>query len=97
MGHGTPEERPLNSDEHKLWKQARIDYIRSEYLDPIEMAARDCRVVGALKFIVLGTPEHQEYDFEEVSWQIGQEYMLGPDEIMTAFDLAEDKILREQV
>lgn len=96
MSFSTPEEeRPLSSKEQILWKKAKIDYWWSEQLDLTEQAARDCRVVGALRVMVLGTTEYYKYDFEELSYQIGGEYGLGPDEIMTAFDIAEDRILHE--
>lgn len=91
----TPE-RPLSPSEQVLWAQSVIDYRIGAGLDRIEQAARDCRVEGALRVMLLGTPEHYEYDFEEISFQIATEYMLGPDEIMMALDIAEDRILNEQ-
>lgn len=88
-------EQPLNPGEQLLWNWAVADCGQESELDHVEQAARDCRIVDALQIVLKDQIAHYEYDFEEISYQIAGDYLLDPDEVVEAFDIAEDRIIHE--
>lgn len=77
---------------HTLWSQTVERLTAPEERDPIELAAQDMRTVRAAQYLILETETGYDEDEEELLAQVGHEYMIGPDEVRAALELAEDRI-----
>ena len=82
----------LNNEESRRWIEVEAAMAQLDYKDPIELAADDLRVRRAAEFLILGTETLRDEDCAELLAQVAYEYIIEPMEVLTALELAEDRI-----
>ncbi len=85
----------LGSNEQVVWERCLDDLQTPNELDDIEWAARDCRMVANLKAIYEDDITAQAR-FSTICEVILDDYMLEPDELLAAIEIAEDRIINDQ-
>lgn len=85
----------LGSNEQVVWERCLDDLQTPNELDDIEWAARDCRMVANLKAIYEDDITAQAR-FSKICGVILDDYMLEPDELLAAIEIAEDRIINDQ-
>lgn len=86
----------LSEQQQIIWNNCVLDLTLPREIDHIEQASMDIRIVLATRYLLIGESTAKEYDFGEILTQVKGDYELTDNEVITALELAEDRISREQ-